>query len=208
VRLLQQLRLRPRLLLALALGASVALWPMPMALPTRALLGWNLGAWVYLGLVLHLLLRGSAQDLQARARSHADGSGIILGIAILGAAASLGAIVFELGRGSDAASALVVATVAVSWLLLPLEFALAYASLYHARRNGSHGLEFPGDGSLPDFSDFLYFAVTLAATSQTSDVTISSRAMRRLVLLHATVSFLFNTTVLALLINILAGMVR
>jgi uncharacterized membrane protein len=101
---------------------------------------------------------------------------------------------------------LAVSTVAGSWLLLPVEFALAYASLFHAG-HGPHGLEFPGNDAQPDYMDFMYFAVTLAATSQTSDVAVSARPMRRLVLLHAVLSFAFNTGVLALTINILAGLI-
>jgi uncharacterized membrane protein len=100
---------------------------------------------------------------------------------------------------------LAVSTVAGSWLLLPVEFALAYASLFHAG-HGPHGLEFPGNDAQPGYTDFRYLAVTVAATSQTSDVAVSARPMRRLVLLHAVLSFVFNTSVLALTINILAGL--
>ena len=71
----------------------------------------------------------------------------------------------------------------------------------------AHGLEFPGDDGPPDYGDFLYFSITVAATSQTSDVSVSSRAMRRLVLAQALLAFVFNTGVLALTINILAGLV-
>jgi uncharacterized membrane protein len=206
--LLRQLRLRPWLLVAVALGASVLLLPVQLPLTTRGLLAWAVGVWCYLGFILTLMLRCDAASLQRRARAHADGSAVILLVAVAGACASLAAIVLELGRGSDALNALVVATVTGSWLLLPVEFALAYASLYHRSVTGPHGLEFPGDGGMPDFGDFLYFSITVASTSQTSDVTVSARPMRRLVLLHALLAFVFNMGVLALLINILAGVVR
>ena len=88
-----------------------------------------------------------------------------------------------------------------------MEFALAYASLYYGADGKPHGLDFPGKEEHPDYTDFMYFAVTLAATSQTSDVAVSTRPMRRLVLLHAVLSFVFNTSVLALTINILAGLI-
>ena len=82
------------------------------------------------------------------------------------------------------------------------------------------GLDFPGtderadenadenanDESAPSYSDFLYFSLTIAATAQTSDVSVTTRAMRKLVVSHAVVSFAFNTMVLALAINIAAGM--
>ncbi|MEO3692907.1 DUF1345 domain-containing protein [Roseateles paludis] len=209
MQLLRHLRHRPRLLIALALGVVALAWPQPTPWSVRGLLGWNVGVWAYIALMLPYLLRADGAAVQQRAREQAEGGGVILLVAILGAACSVGAITLELRQAAELGIALTIGTVIGSWLLLPLEFAVSYASLYHRGPHGPHGLEFPGaDGQPPDFSDFLYFAVTLATTSQTSDVTVSSRPMRRLVLLHAVVAFVFNTSVLALLINILAGMVK
>jgi uncharacterized membrane protein len=215
-----QLRQRPRLLLAILLGAGLALaWPQPLEWRTRLLLGWNVGLWTYLPLVLWMMMgRGStAVDVPRRARELAEGLPVVLLLAIVGAIASLGAITLELsavkhGQGLRSAGAhfvLALTTVVGSWLLLPVEFALAYASLYHrGHHNGDapHGLEFPGAGEPPDYGDFLYFSITIAATSQTSDVAISARHMRRLVLLQSLLAFAFNTGVLALTINILASL--
>ncbi len=213
--LLLQLRMRPRLLASIAVGAAMA-WLCAGALPpvTRALLGWTSGVWLYLILMFLLMHRADAQHLKQRAVAQADGMGAVLLLAVVGALASLAAIALELNQvrhGLDVVKGwpyllLAIATVAGSWLLLPVEFALAYASLYH-RGAGPHGLEFPGNGELPDYSDFLYFSVTLAATSQTSDVAVSARPMRRLVLVQAVLSFVFNTGVLALTINVLAGLI-
>ena len=211
----QQLRLRPRLLASVAVGAALGyFWPTALPALTRALLGWTCGVWTYLVLIFLLMRRADAQHLKQRARAQNDGVVAVLLLAIVGALASLAAIALELRQvrhGLDFVQGwpyllLAVTTVAGSWLLLPAEFALAYASLYH-RGTGPHGLEFPGNDELPDYSDFLYFAVTLAATSQTSDVAVSARPMRRLVLVQAVLSFLFNTGVLALTINVLAGLV-
>ena len=58
----------------------------------------------------------------------------------------------------------------------------------------------------PHYSDFLYFAFTIAVASQTADIAVASPAMRRLVLLHAIVSFAFNTAILAFAINVAASM--
>jgi uncharacterized membrane protein len=207
-----QLRLRPRLLLAILAGSVLAaFWPGVSAWQTRLLVGWNTAVWTYLPLVLWMMLgRSGAADVQQRARGLAEGVPVVLMLAVLGSLASLAAITLELhaARQSHESGYLVlaIATVCGSWLLLPVEFALAYASLYHRRGQGAHGLEFPGDGGLPDYGDFLYFSITLAATAQTSDVAVSSRAMRRLVLLQTLLAFAFNTGVLALAINILAGL--
>lgn len=211
--LLTQLRLRPRLLTALLVGIAMAsAWPGPLSVVTRALLGWNLVIWIYLPLVLWMMLgRGDRIDVQQRARDLAEGIPAMLLLAVLGALASMAAITLELQAAKESHDtryvALALATVAGSWLLLPVEFGLAYASLYHRRGQKTHGLEFPGGDGPPDYGDFLYFSITVAATSQTSDITVSSRSMRRLVLLQALLSFVFNTGVLALSINILAGLI-
>lgn len=213
--LLQQLRLRPRLLASAGAGLLLALaWPGPLPGLTRALLGWNTGVWLYLLLLLRMMVQADHHHLRDKARAQADSVAAVLLLAVAGALASLAAIALELAQVRHGVNAvqgwpyllLAIATVAGSWLLLPVEFALAYASIYH-RGSGSHGLEFPGSKEPPDYLDFMYFAVTLAATSQTSDVAVSSRPMRRLVLLHAALSFVFNTGVLALTINILAGLI-
>ncbi|MDM4765465.1 DUF1345 domain-containing protein [Pelomonas sp. SE-A7] len=213
-RLLRQLRMRPRLLTAIGFGAALAVaWP-GLPLVTRLLLGWTSGVWLYLLLILVLMRGTDAHHLKQRAIAQADSMTAVLLLAMVGALASLAAIALELNRVRHGVNViegwpyllLAVGTVAGTWLLLPVEFALAYASLYH-RGEGPHGLEFPGNGEVPDYGDFLYFAVTLAATSQTSDVTVSARPVRRLVLVQAVLSFVFNTGVLALTINVLAGLV-
>lgn len=213
--MLSPLRIRPRLILGLLVGAILAMaWPVELPLVTRLLLGWNVGAWTYLSLVLLMMGRADAAHVQQQARALAEGMGGVLLLAMAGALASLAAIALEFSQVRHGMGVvqgwpyllLALSTVAGSWLLLPVEFALAYASLYHRGHGGAHGLEFPGDNSALDYGDFLYFAITLAATSQTSDVAVSAKPMRRLVLLQTVVSFVFNTGVLALTINILAGL--
>lgn len=213
--LLHHLRLRPRLGLALLAGVLIAAaWPAALAPISRALLGWNSGVWLYLLMILWHMGHASPSHVQREARQLVQGMPVVLLLAIAGALASLAAIVLEQSQVRHGGTVvqgwpyliLAVLTVAGSWLLLPVQFALAYASLYHRGEQPAHGLEFPGDTAQLDYSDFLYFSITLAATSQTSDVTVSSRPMRRLVLLQALLSFAFNTGVLALTINILASL--
>jgi len=66
-------------------------------------------------------------------------------------------------------------------------------------------LLFPGE-DLPDYWDFLYFSLVIGMTSQVSDISIESRSLRRLALVHGVLSFIFNTAILALSINIIAGL--
>lgn len=214
MKLWTQLRLRPRLLTAILVGSALATaWPGMMSLQTRLLIGWNLVVWIYLPLALWMMLgRAGSVDVQSRAQRLNEGVVTMLVLAALGALASMAAITLELQAARQQHDPryvlLALTTVAGSWLLLPVEFGIAYASRYHSGGKAGHGLEFPGeDEGPPDYGDFLYFSITVAATSQTSDVCVSSRPMRRLVLVQSLLAFVFNTGVLALSINILAGLI-
>jgi len=215
---LMQLRVRPRLMVSIGLGLAVALLlPGPLHATTRGLLGWNAAVWLYLLLVARMMHRADEGHLRRSAVQQADGAPVVLLLAITAALASLAAIALELSdvRGSAGPGwqhmLLTLGTIVGSWLLLPLEFALAYASRYYGNAKAVSGLCFPGDEDAkpkqePDYIDFLYFAFTIAATSQTSDIAVTTRSMRRLVLVHSVLSFAFNTVLLALTINIVAGL--
>ncbi len=100
--------------------------------------------------------------------------------------------------------------VILSWFLLHTMFTVRYAHLYHDHNKlntGSEvgGIEFPTDEA-PDYLDFAYFSFVIGMTFQVSDVTVSSRAIRRFVLMHSLISFAFNTIIVALTINTLAGL--
>ena len=100
-------------------------------------------------------------------------------------------------------------TIFVSWTVTQIAFTLHYAHEYYrpeATGDPGAGLMFPSDNA-PDFWDFFYFATSIGATSQTSDVAIKSKALRRLVTINAIVSFFFNTTVLAFSINLAASLI-
>lgn len=104
--------------------------------------------------------------------------------------------------------------VALSWLLIHSLFTIRYAHLYYDFRDESKaatkthagGLEFPGE-PLPDFIDFAYFSFVLGMTFQVADVSITGRRIRRLALLHGFLSFIYNTAIIALSINIVSGLI-
>jgi len=102
---------------------------------------------------------------------------------------------------------LAVLTLASSWCFIHVMFALHYAHDYYvAQLQGKPaGLEFPGE-QLPDYGDFLYFACIIGTSGQTADVSFSTRQMRRTGLAHCVLAFVFNTTLLALTINIASGL--
>ena len=218
--LIGPLRMRPRLLIATGAGvAAAALLPASIGGTARMLLAWNLAVWLYLALVYAMMARSTRHLLRRRAAVHAEGAGVVLMIAVAASAASLVAIVSELSavKNSTAGIAwpnvlLALVTLVGSWLLLPTEFALTYASRYYVAGARPGGLDFPGidesadDETAPGYADFMYFSLTIAATAQTSDVGITTTGLRKLVLAHSVVSFAFNTMVLALAINIAASM--
>jgi len=212
---LRLLRTRQRMVAAACVGTlCAALLPEARTAMTRALVGWNVGVWLYLALVAHLMAQADHHRMRRTAVAHAEGARTVLAVAVLAASISMVAIVVELSvvKGTAARAALphvlfALSTVAGSWVLLPTLFTLNYASLFYLPKRGG-GLKFPGEGPdfHPDYSDFAYFAFTIAVASQTSDVVVTSRSMRRLVLVQSVLSFVFNTTILALTINLAAGL--
>jgi uncharacterized membrane protein len=107
--------------------------------------------------------------------------------------------------------ALCAITIVGSWLLVHTIFASHYARAYYKTGKSlsqckEDGLDFPGDME-PDYWDFLYFSFVIGMTSQTSDVEVTSCEIRRLSLLHGVLAFFFNTTIVAMSINIIAGIV-
>ncbi len=102
-----------------------------------------------------------------------------------------------------------IASVAISWWLTHTIFTMRYAHIFYSTKNEEgeygYGLEFPKEPH-PDFMDFVYFSFVIGMTFQVSDVEISSRKIRRLAWLQGILSFVFNTAIVALSINIISGM--
>jgi uncharacterized membrane protein len=140
----------------------------------------------------------------------------VVWITLVAVTASFAASVVEFSATKDAANdiraslvALVACTLVISWLLTHAFFALRYAHEYYDRAEDTGeldgGLDFPGKLP-PDYWDFFYFALVLGMTFQVSDVQITSRKLRRLATLHGLLSFLFNTVIIALTVNIGASL--
>jgi uncharacterized membrane protein len=209
------------LLIAVLLGIGAGMVaPDSWRLVTRLLIGWNTGVWLYLTTIGLMLWQGSSHEWILRhARRQDEGRLVILVLACVAAMVSIGAIVAQLAATKDMSGlnkhlhiGLAAATILGAFAFIHLSFALHYAHEYvtecHLRADGSPrgGLAFPGT-STPDYGDFLYFAFVIGVAGQTADVSITSSAMRRVALLHCILSFFFNTTVLALTINIAAGLI-
>ena len=214
-RLWQQVRARPRLMTSVAAGVLVALaLPAGHAAVTRALWAWDAGAGLYLLLAWHMIARAPLKNLRKRAQEEDDGAAAVLFMTVAAAVASLAAIVVELSgvKGLPAGHqglrvAWVAATFLISWLLVHTTFALHYAHIFHGAAAGDSDrpLDFPGVET-PAYMDFLYFSMVIGMTSQTADVAVASPRLRRLVMAHGLVAFIFNTSLLALTVNIAASL--
>jgi uncharacterized membrane protein len=200
---------RPRTFVAIAIGiAAFFLLPGSLRLVTRLLIGWDIFVAVYLVLVYALVFRSGLAHIRHNAILQDDGRFLILLVTALGAFASIAAIIFELDatHRSSLELALATATIALSWAAVHTTFALHYAhEFYRGAKPG--GLQFPSGDQHEDadYWDFVYFSFVIGMTAQVSDVGITDRTIRRTATAHGIISFVFNTALVALMVNIAAS---
>jgi len=199
---------------ALAGAFAFTLLPSAFTASSRALVTWDIGAGLYLALAWIVMARASVDHMKWRARVQDDGAAVVLFLTVTGAVASLAAIVIELSGLKTYPSirqglhvGLAAITFMASWLLVHTAFALHYAHAYYVSlgKDGAPPLEFSRQ-TAPVYMDFLYFSAVIGMTSQTADVALATTRMRRLVMAHGIIAFVFNMTLLALTINIAAGL--
>ena len=214
-----QLRVQIRLIAAILLGILVAAFvPLGGAID-RILAGWNAGGVLYIALLLTMMLSAEVDGIKRQAAIEEESRLAALVITTLGAIAMFLAIVAQLGalgqeQGLDRTItfALAFSTIIVSWFLVQIVFAVYYAHEFHSESGEKAsatggGLKLPGE-STPDYLDFLYFSLVVGTTNQTSDTDVTSRPMRRVVMIHGLLSFLFNTMVIALTVNLTGQLVQ
>lgn len=207
------LRLRPRLILAFIAGVLIAV-AIPALQPIwrRSLIGWCGGVGIYVVLVVVEFTRASTEKIRDRASRLDDTAPVILIIALSAITASFGAISALLIASSSADKMqdilLAATTMVLSWVFTQIIFAVHYTHIFYGDVNGHSrgGLDFGGHDDEPDFWDFLYFTTSIGATAQTSDTIVTTKTMRRVVLAQSIYAFFFNTAVLALAVNIGAGL--
>lgn len=147
---------------------------------------------------------------------------LIFGFALLASLASLFAILILLKSTSAGDKdqmtvqiLLSLASVVSSWVLVHTIFTFRYAHFYYCdidqdadgKNPKPGGLQFPEEDQ-PDYLDFCYFSFVIGMTFQVSDVQITSKRIRRLALMHGLLSFSFNTIIVALSINVVAGLMQ
>ena len=205
-----------RLMYGLAAGLSVAALPLPMGWEFRGLLAWCAGLAAYLALAWWLCVGFDAKRTRERAQAQDEPSVVLFLVLLVATAACVAAITVLMQQSRDLSGlqrglhiALSVFALAASWLFIQTIFTFRYAHRYYFEEKQGEpdgaGLHFPG-GLDPDYFDFLYYAFVVGMTSQVSDVEVTSREMRRLTTVHGVLSFGFNMLILALSINVVAGL--
>jgi uncharacterized membrane protein len=218
LKLLSNLDAHQRALMALAVAFIVFLASFKVEhLPFRIILTWNAFALTGILLAWSRIILADAKEAVASAKLQDTSRSIIFTTVLLGACGSLFAVAYLLGTAKSVPGtrlvqhvALAAFTVICSWFLIHTIFAMHYAHAFYRQidEGGERGdgLNFP-DCDEPDFLDFAYFSFVIGMTFQVSDVAITSNQIRRLSLVHALLSFLFNTIILALAINLASGLV-
>jgi uncharacterized membrane protein len=205
-----------RLGIALGVGLAAGAVPLPTTWEFKALLGWCAGVAVYLALAWWLCKTFDAPRTRDRVQDQDEPSIVLLLVLLLANLACLSAITLLMQKSQDLAGieqtmhiALSMVALALSWLFIQTIFAFRYAHRYYNEERQNEpdgpGLEFPGKLD-PDYFDFLYYSFTVGMTSQVSDVQATSREMRSLTLVHSVLSYGFNLWVVAMSINVVAGL--
>ncbi len=213
-------RNRWRTLLAGVVGVAAGGWAINNGILTGAacMIGWNVAATVFLIPTGWLLLTSNADTVRAHAKAEDENRAVLMSVVLTAVGASLIAIVVALkesklnaNHGGEPAwiMGLSVLTLVQSWLVVQSLFTLHYTHRYFGDQDDDGlpdgGIEFPG-AAPSTYQDFIYVSVCIGATCQVSDFNITSTKFRNLVTAHAVITFVFNTMVLALGINIIGNL--
>lgn len=183
---------------------------------SRIILAWDTFCFFMILQSWILFFTTSHDELCSMVEKQDDGPKVIFMIVLVAACLSLFGTLLLLNSKGDSSFNKIIHTiislspVLLSWILLHTTFAIRYAHLYHDHNKlhtGSNigGIDFPG-GEDPDYISFAYFSFVIGMTFQVSDVVVSSKVIRRFVLMHSLISFFFNTIIVALTINTIAGL--
>nr|WP_246665318.1 DUF1345 domain-containing protein [Rhizobium tropici] len=178
------------------------------------LIAWDTTAVVFIAYSLYRMLTANALRIRKRSADLDFSDGLLLFLSIAAAVASIGGIALDLIGIKDASPQVAffrvmtaIVTILISWTFLHTLFTIHYAHKFYNTAGKGQGLKFAEPVEEPIYWDFLYFSFTIGVAAQTADIGVSTVGMRKLVLLHAILSFLFNTTILALAINVGASLI-
>ena len=195
---------------------SVALLPVHMEGMTRLMIGWD--CFSACMIIISIVIFSSMRPRQIRVLAKTEDAGRLV-VFVIVLAANIGSLLgvmlllgnkdaWLLSKGVE--TFIYITGVVCSWLLTHMMFAYRYALLYygdHPLDPDAHtvGLQIPNE-LWPDYLDFAYFSFVIGMTFQVSDIEISSREIRRVALVHGILSFLFNTVIVALTINVIVDL--
>ena len=206
-----------RLIIASLIAVAVYLVTFQLETGLRISLAYDVAVATYLALHASRISRITAHDIQDYYQDREPSNGFVVITAVIFSSLSMAGVGFmadlsknwtPLHKNIHTVSSLL--AIVLSWALLHVFYAFYYAHRYYDVDEGDpalpvrKGLRFPDDEP-PDYWDFLYYSFTIAMCYQTSDVTVCNRAMRRITLFHAVISFLYVTAILGLVINILSN---
>lgn len=207
-------RWHPRFWIALTVGVGGFFFlPPTWSFISRILLSWDCAVTLFLLMVYLWMSRLTPAELQSRYMEEDPSGPVILVVVIIAAFLSVLAIVEPLATLRHVAQseriwrvALAAATLIDSWLVVQTMFTTHYADMFYSAPQENRPLLFPKT-EMPTFWDFAYFSITIAAASQTADVSTTQTSIRRVVLVHEIISFAFNVAILGFAINITAGLI-
>jgi uncharacterized membrane protein len=207
-------RYHPRIWIGLGVGTVVFFClPASWSALSRLLTAWDAGVTLFLVLVYIWMSRLTAEQICTRYIEEDESAPIILVVVTLAALLSLVAIVEPLatlkhvaGRDRIGHFALTALTVIDSWMLVPTMFTTHYADMFYSVKKAERPLSFPGT-EMPAFWDFAYFSFTIAAACQTADILTTRTSIRKIVIVHELISFVFNASILGFAINVTAGLI-
>jgi len=203
------LRLHWPLAVLILIAASGVLWPVSGGWLSRIALAWDIGVGLFLvESAVKVIRTRSADAIRKRASALDEAGPAILPLALIAAVASVVVVVGEAAEGGGGPAVLALVTVVLSWLFVHVIFAFHYAHVFYSAgdKGDRGGLLFPGDDPEPDYWDFLHFSLIIGVASQTADVQITDRGVRRTSTVHSLAAFVFNTVVVALTVNMAVGL--
>ena len=204
-----------RFFISLGVAVAVCLASWSLHWPTRAVVTWIAYSASALIMTWYVILSADPSEAAREASIQDTSRTAIFIFVVVAAVASVFAVGAELGTAKGLEKAYLAGhilfsllAIFTSWSLVHTVFTLRYAHVYYDTPDSDEahgGLSFPEEDR-PDYLDFAYFSFTIGMCFQTSDVSITSRRLRRLALVHSVISFGFNLAILGLSINMVSGL--
>ena len=204
-----------KLFICLLLGIiAFVITPSGMESLVRLMIGWDTFSIFMVVFGIITFFQTTAQQIRAQAKVQDENRVVIFSIVLIATLAGLIAVIILIITKTENSShsalkiPLAVAGMFLSWLLIHTTFTLRYAHIFYGNHRekpdtNAGGLEFPKEDK-PDYMDFAYFSFNIGMTFQVSDVEITSKRLRKLVLLHSLISFIYATIMIALTINVIS----